>query len=75
MRRLKSSNILVRLVTNESQVTKAMSLEKLESLGYKGVELQHISAPAPLLAQKLLEEGYYPHLLIHPKVIYPIIFI
>lgn len=66
------SGLEVRLVTNESQVTRQGSSDTLQSLGYQGVLLENIFAPAPLLAKELLKHGHRPHLLVHPKVSYAI---
>jgi len=68
-KRLKASGLPVRLVTNESQVTRQESLDKLLKLGYEGIGLDDISAPAPTCAKKLKEEGYNPHLLVHKRVL------
>jgi len=67
--KLKASGIPVRLVTNESQVTRAESLNKLVKLGYEDIELDYITAPAPLLVERLRREGLVPHLLVHPNVV------
>jgi len=63
--RLKNSGIPVQLVTNESQVTREGSQTKLTGMGYKGIEVEGISAPAPILVQLLKDQGYRPHLLVH----------
>ncbi|OXA40377.1 Phospholysine phosphohistidine inorganic pyrophosphate phosphatase [Folsomia candida] len=69
--KLVQSGIQVRLVTNESQVTRKDSLDKLTRLGFQGLQFDKIFAPAPLLAEELVRQGHRPHLLVHPRVKFP----
>jgi len=58
----------VRLVTNESQVSRDGSYSKLIKLGFKGIEMDHVSAPGPIMAALIREKGLKPHFLVHPGV-------
>jgi ribonucleotide monophosphatase NagD (HAD superfamily) len=58
----------VRLVTNESQVSRDGSHAKLVKLGYQGIDVDHVSAPGPIMADLIKEQGLKPHFLIHPGV-------
>lgn len=71
VRRLKSSGIPFKFVTNETQNTRAGLVAKLASYGFGDLLSSHdIHAPAPATREYLLKHGFRkPFLLVHPLVL------
>lgn len=68
MEKLKASNLPFRLLTNETQMTRAQIVKKLNSLGYKVTE-KDIFAPIPTLVEVLRRNNLRPHLVVHKQVL------
>lgn len=68
MEKLMASNLPYRLLTNETQLTRAQIVKKLNGLGYKVAE-KDIFAPIPILVEMLRRNNLRPHLLVHKQVL------
>lgn len=68
VRKLREAGLAVRLVTNETQITRRTMLSCLLDLGYS-VQEQDIVPPCPALISLLQQENLRPHLLVHPNVL------
>jgi phospholysine phosphohistidine inorganic pyrophosphate phosphatase len=68
VQRLREAGYKIRLVTNETLVTKQTLAESLVNLGYC-VEERDIIAPSSALISLLKRENLRPHLLVHPNVL------
>ncbi|XP_071453645.1 phospholysine phosphohistidine inorganic pyrophosphate phosphatase-like [Hetaerina americana] len=68
VKRLRDAGLTVRFVTNETQLTRRMLLEKLLNIGFQLTE-NEIFSPAPVMVNLLNEKTLRPMLLVHPKVL------
>ncbi|KDR16560.1 phospholysine phosphohistidine inorganic pyrophosphate phosphatase-like [Zootermopsis nevadensis] len=68
VRKLREAGLKIRLVTNETQVTRRALAENLLDLGYPVQELDIVS-PCPALISFLQRENLRPHLLVHSNVL------
>lgn len=65
--RLRSSKLPFRLVTNETQSTKANLVKELNKLGFS-ISEEEIFAPVPALVKILEKNNMRPFLLVHKQV-------
>ena len=68
VRKLREAGLLIKLVTNETQLTRSTIVSSLLSLGYS-VQEQDVLPPCPALISLLKKENLRPHLLVHPNVL------
>lgn len=69
--RLIASNLPFRLLTNETQFTRAQIVKSLNGLGYK-VSEKDVFAPIPTLVEMLRKSNLRPHLVVHKQVFHVI---
>ena len=68
VRKLREAGLPIRLVTNETQVTRQTLAAGLTNLGFS-VQEWDIIPPCPALITLLKREDLRPHLLVHPSVL------
>ncbi|XP_069700018.1 phospholysine phosphohistidine inorganic pyrophosphate phosphatase-like [Periplaneta americana] len=68
VRKLREAGLTIRLVTNETQITRRSLTSSLLDLGYS-VQERDIIPPCPALISILQREKLRPHLLVHPDVL------
>ncbi|XP_049773955.1 phospholysine phosphohistidine inorganic pyrophosphate phosphatase-like [Schistocerca cancellata] len=66
--RLKKAGLAIKLLTNETQVTRSSLCLTLSKMGYCVTE-HDIIPPCPALVDLLRKEKLRPHLLVHPDVL------
>lgn len=66
--RLRKAGLPIKLLTNETQVTRSSLSLKLSNMGYCVTE-NDIIPPCPALVDLLRKEKLRPHLLVHPDVV------
>jgi HAD superfamily hydrolase (TIGR01458 family) len=65
--RLRSNDLRVRFLTNSTRRPKRVILERLRTLGFD-LDTDEILTPAEAACDWLRQEGYAPHLLVHPDL-------
>jgi phospholysine phosphohistidine inorganic pyrophosphate phosphatase len=68
VRKLREAGLTIRLVTNETQITRRALAGSLLDLGYF-VQEGDIVPPCPALISLLKQDNLRPHLLVHPNVL------